>query len=187
MPEIWLRNNRRALTMGLLIPAVIELLGSAGLVIYFGAYPSVWVLIPSIALMSVGTLLMLSLLFAMQQPRLAYEEEQLLVYLDEPAPVRVPIDVVECFFLGQGPSFLPNLDGKESETSNVIVRLAESAHEWHHRDTKPQIAHWCEGYITLRGAWCEPISNEALGKLNKRLVEAHRARKARIAAGNARS
>ena len=94
-----------------------------------------------------------------------------------PARVRVPIEVVEVFFVGQGPSNLPKMKGREPETTNIIVRLAESAGEWKHRDVDPRFAHWCEGYVTLRGAWCEPIGETALRRLNKRLVEVQRERK----------
>ena len=119
-----------------------------------------------------------NLLWMSAQPRLAQEANELLVYFEPNDPVRVPLDIVECFFLGQGPSELPKIAGVEPETSNVIVRLAERAKDWHHRDVKPALGHWCEGYITLRGAWCEPISGEALKQLNHRLAEAHRQQKA---------
>jgi hypothetical protein len=118
------------------------------------------------------------LVSAMFQPRIAYESGDLLVFLDFGKTVRVPIDIVEVFFLGQGPSELPKLNGREPETQNVIVRLAESATEWKHRDMKPAIGMWCEGYITLRGSWCEPINEETLRRLNHRLIEIQRERKA---------
>ena len=113
---------------------------------------------------------------------MAYEPGKLLVYLGRPEPVRVPIEVIEVFFVGQGASNLPPLKGREPETTNIIVRLAESAPEWKHRDVDPRFAHWCEGYITLRGAWCEPIGETALRRLNKRLVEVQRERKEQAAA-----
>jgi hypothetical protein len=97
----------------------------------------------------------------------------------------VPIDIVEVFFLGQGPSELPKLHGREPETQNVIIRLAESATNWKHRDVKPAIGLWCEGYITIRGSWCEPITPEIMRKLNHRLAEIQRERKAATAAEEA--
>lgn len=111
---------------------------------------------------------------AIYRPRLAYKEPELLVYLERGQPVRVPIQIVECFFLGQGPSQLPKIEGKEAETKNVIVRLAESATEWKHRDVPERWGHWCEGYITINGAWCEPISNDRLAELNRFLIAAQR-------------
>ena len=32
-----------------------------------------------------------------------------------------------------------------------------------------------DGYITLRGLWCEPLSHERVNTLNHRLAAAHRA------------
>jgi hypothetical protein len=100
------------------------------------------------------------------------------VYLEPARPTAIPIDIVECFFLGQGPGQLPKLRGRETETQNVIVRLAESATEWKHREVQPAIGLWCEGYITLRGSWCEPIDRNLMQRLNRRLAEVQRERKA---------
>jgi hypothetical protein len=58
------------------------------------------------------------------------------------------------------------------------VRLAESAQDWKHRDVRPAFGHWCEGYITIRGSWCEPINEGLMKRLNQRLVAVQRERKA---------
>jgi hypothetical protein len=178
MPQVWLRTNRRAVLLGLILPALLALggvflLATAILAEWHWGFLLLSGLIILAALYLTGNLLWIS-----AQPRLAREANELLVYFEQNDPVRVPLDIVECFFLGQGPSELPKLDGIEPETSNVIVRIAERAKDWHHRDVKPSLGHWCEGYITLRGAWCEPISGEALKELNHRLAEAHRQQKA---------
>ena len=111
------------------------------------------------------------------RPRLRIEKDAVWVQLGR-RPIRVPIDLVECFFLGQGPSGLPAGKGGEGlEASNVIVRLAEAATDWHQRDVNPSLGHWCEGYITLRGAWCEPISLELVNRLNHQLAETKRSRR----------
>jgi hypothetical protein len=118
--------------------------------------------------------LCVSLLF---QPRLSYANEQLLVRLRPGPPIQVPIDAVECFFLGQGPTLLPRPFGsrdKVDETSTIVVRLAESAERWKHFDVKPTLGLWCDGYITIRGTWCEPITNALLKRLNENLIAAHR-------------
>jgi hypothetical protein len=57
------------------------------------------------------------------------------------------------------------------------VRLAESAVEWKHRDVNPALGHWCESYITIRGAWVEPITHDRLRQMNARLAEIQRERK----------
>jgi len=116
-----------------------------------------------------------------RQPRLAYAAGQLQVYLTGLRPIGVPVEIVECFFLGQGPSILPRLPvvlpRRDLEAATLIVRLAESATDWKHRDVEPPLGLWCDGYITIRGAYCEPLSGELIAQLNRRLVEAHREQK----------
>lgn len=178
MREVWLRTNRRAILLGMLLPATIAILGAAlaSSALLLGA--AWWWLGLGLLFGVAGIIMLASLAWWLNLPRLAYETGELLVFLDRRQPIRVPIDIVEVFFLGQGPSFLPTLAGREPETANVIVRLSESASEWKHLEVNPRFAHWCEGYITLRGAWCEPIQPEGLRKLNARLAEIHRERKA---------
>lgn len=177
MREVWLRTNRRALAMGMILPGLI-LVGTAGGLGWAMRMGQHWAI--SLAFLSgalFGLWMLGELLYALFQPRLAFAKGQLLVFLEPTRPTSVPIEIVECFFLGQGPSELPRLAGREPETQNVIVRLAESAADWKHRDVKPAIGHWCEGYITLRGSWCEPITPAIMARLNKRLAELQRARK----------
>ncbi|HMC10707.1 MAG TPA: hypothetical protein VKH44_05435 [Pirellulaceae bacterium] len=130
------------------------------------------VLVTAIPLWMIG-----ELLYAIFRPRIAYEAGELLVFLEPARPTRVPIGIVEVFFLGQGPSELPKLKGREPETQNVVIRLAESAADWKHRDVRPSFGHWCEGYITIRGSWCEPITPELMRGLNHRLAEVQRERR----------
>ncbi len=183
MPEVWLRSNRRALLVGMILPGLWLVIALAAAVVAAATGQS-WLLIALAVAIALPPLWMLGgLAFAMTIPRLAYEQGELLVYFDLSQPARLPIDVVEVFFLGQGPSELPKLAGREPETQNVIVRIAESATEWKHRDVRPAIGHWCEGYITLRGSWCEPITRDVMQQLNRRLAEVQRERKAAAAEG----
>lgn len=181
MPEVWLRPNRRALLLGMILPALAVVAGAWGVAYAMVTQASLWWMLPGGLIALAGIYLIGSLGFSLTQPRVAYEPGELLVFLGSQEPVRVPIDVVEVFFVGQGASNLPKMKGREPETTNIIVRLAESAPDWKHRDVDPRFAHWCEGYITLRGAWCEPIGETALRRLNKRLVEVQRERKAQRA------
>ena len=90
-------------------------------------------------------------------------------------PIRVPIEVVECFFLGQGPADIPAADS-ELQATNVIVRLAEVATQWHRVRVTRSLGHWCDGYITVRGMWCEPLDVKLVNRMNKRLAEAKKQR-----------
>src|SRR6185503_11484600 len=102
----------------------------------------------------------------MRQPRLAYDEGALLLYLRGSRPIRVPVEIVECFLLGQAPTMLPGKQHEHSEAASVVIRLSESAADWVHRDVKPALGKWCEGYITLRGTWCEPLNVATINRLN---------------------
>jgi hypothetical protein len=174
MAEVWLNTNRRALLLGMVLPLV--LLSLAGAVFLWSAISGQhWAVQLVLLVLTAIPLWMLGeLLYAVTRPRVAYEPGSLLVYLEPSRPTRVPIEIVEVMFLGQGPSELPRLKGREPETQNVIIRLADAATEWKHRDVRPAFGHWCEGYITIRGAWCQPITPDLLRKLNHRLVEVKR-------------
>jgi hypothetical protein len=180
-PEVWLRTNRRALWMAMIPPGLLLAANLAGLV--WSLVAQQWVIAAMCGLFVFVLLWLLAgLTSAMYLPRIAYQPGELLVYLELHRATRVPIDIVEVFFLGQGPSELPKLKGREPETQNVIVRLAESATEWKHRDVRPAFGMWCEGYITIRGSWCEKITPEIMRRLNHRLAEVQRERKAALEA-----
>jgi hypothetical protein len=36
---------------------------------------------------------------------------------------------------------------------------------------KPAFGNWSEGYVTVRGTWCEPLDSEVVRRLNRRLKE----------------
>lgn len=114
-------------------------------------------------------------------PRLAISDDELLVYLRSGSPFRVPLDAVEVFFIGQGavkgeePGHPHGYQG--AVAANVIVRLAEAATEWKQRDVNQPLGVWADGYITLRGLWCENIDAEVLKRMNRRLAEIKRQRR----------
>jgi hypothetical protein len=70
---------------------------------------------------------------------------------------------------------LPGEHNAKTETSTVVVRLAERATDWSHGDAHPLLAAWCDGYITLRGTWCEPLDLKVVDRLNRLLYEASQA------------
>jgi hypothetical protein len=57
------------------------------------------------------------------------------------------------------------------------VRLAERARQWHHRPVRRALGRWCDGYIVIRGIWCEPISAELVHRMNAKLIETKRRKK----------
>lgn len=174
MREIWLRANPKAVWPLLFLPTLMAATGLTGMVwcVIRDAGVAPW--LTSISLVLLGLAPLVVLLRWSRRPRLAYQDGELLVLLDQGQPRRVPIAVVECFFRGTGETLLPGVKGDVVKTSTIIVRLAEAAVDWHTRPSRPSLGVWADGYITLRGTWCEPITPELLRRLNKRLVEVHR-------------
>jgi hypothetical protein len=165
MREIWLRTNRRPLQLALFPAIALVILAPIG----FGFAHSTFAQAFLALLWLSGLSAMLLVAWQMQRPRLACRAGELLVFLRWGAPVRVPIGLVECFFLGHGPANLPGRQLSKAETANVVVRLAERATEFSQRRVFPPWGRWCDGYITISGAWCEPLTPALLTQLNDRL------------------
>ena len=171
MAETWLRVNTRVLVAGT-IPVV--LLGLMGGVLATGLIPVIdrpWLRVGGWVVVAVAALVIAALLRQMARPRLACDGTHLIVDFGAIRPFRVPLEAVEVFFQGQGPAMLKGWNEK-AKAANIGVRLAERAEDWHARDVKPVLGAWCEGYITIRGTWCEPIHPEVIHRLNRRLREA---------------
>ncbi len=168
MREVWLSGNQRAIAVALIVPVLLAAGGGA-----------VWLLtsqwpwhVFAAALVLAGLVCGGSLLVLWRTPRLAYHKGELLVYLRSSLPDRVPIEHVECFFLGQGPSLMTK--AHEGRARTIVVRLAEAAEQFRQRPVKASLGQWCEGYITIRGTWCEPIDAPLMKRLNERLVAVKR-------------
>lgn len=177
--EVWLRPNRRIIGVGLFVLA----LALAGTIPLIATSQHVAVTAVGYGLGALTLLLVCLAVRTIIRPRLAYDNGCLLVYLGSAHPHCVPIELVECFFMGQGPSLLPapTLAGESEspESATIVVRLAESAEDWKNVEVKPTLGHWCDGYITIRGTWCEPINADRMKQLNHRLVETHRQQRKR--------
>jgi hypothetical protein len=176
--EIWLRPNRRILLVATVAPAMLVLLGLlVALDMLVSAPPAARAIAAVSALL--GLILLTILAWFFRQPRLAYDGRHLLVNLRAAQPIPVPIEHVECFLLGAGLRRLPGRTGREVQMSQLRIRLAERATEWAQRDVKPALGAWCGGYITIHGAWCEPLDVSLVNQLNARLAAAHEAQRLR--------
>ena len=171
MTETWLQSNRRAIAFGAALPVAFAIV-SLGLWLTAGEVG--WIRWASLAFGGLALLLMVLLAAQWRRPRLAYRDGVLLVYLRTGEPIKVPIEAVEAFFLGRGPTLLPGPQNRELKTSNLVVRIAQRAVDYAERDVKPALGLWSEGYITIRGTWCEPLSVEVANRLNRRLAEVKR-------------
>jgi hypothetical protein len=176
-PQVLLKNNTRAsaaLVILCLLPVIVGLL----IAVFTTGQPTSIIAIFGWLMMLGGLGLTIRQIWWHILPRLACSEDELLVYLSGLRPSRLPLPVVECFFLGQAPSMIAHPKGDEVESSAVVVRLAERATQWHRRDVPVSMGRWCDGYITVRGTWCEPLNQAVVSRMNSSLAAAKRAHKA---------
>jgi hypothetical protein len=172
--EVLLKSNRRILLLAM-VPVLA--LGGVGLAILRGeglAIPG-WV---GGGGLGVALLLLAGLVRQLSLPRIAYRGGHVLFYLKTGGPIAVPLKVVEAFFQGQGPSHLPGASQDQTKSINLIARLAQRETDWQQRDVKAALGNWAEGYVTVRGTWCEPISGEVILRLNNRLTDIKQAEQA---------
>jgi hypothetical protein len=170
MAVVWLRTNTRAHWLSMIPPAVV---GLAGLGL---AWPdwgeNRWLNLVGWVIAVISFVSVVALAWRLRRPRLAYEDGRLLVFLRHGPPIGVPIDAIDCFLLGQGPTLLPG--HHDAKTLNVIVRLSETAADWAQREVAPELGSWCDGQIIVRGTWCEPLDVELVKRLNTQLAQATR-------------
>ena len=180
MRETWLRPNCRALWFGSVPPALFFLLGAW--ITFAAEQPAAsWRWWIGGGLMLFGGTLVGAMLGQMRRPRIAYGDGKVQFYLRSTAPIAVPVELVEAFFLGQGPMALAGAT-QESATVNLVARISQRAPEWNEREVKPAFGSWSEGYVTIRGTWCEPLNGELIRRLNRRLREVTEERAGQTAA-----
>ena len=177
MTEIWLHSNRRILLLAMVPVAFLAGLGLLCL-------RSQWMAVSSflgVFLLVLALLLMFGLVRQIFRPRIAYRNGHVLFSLTSGAPIAVPLQVVEAFFQGEGPAHLPGQpgpgSGQPTKTVNLVARLSQGETDWLQREVKSALGRWEEGYITIRGTWCEPITGEVIRRLNRRLSEVRREQK----------
>lgn len=178
MPKILLRSNRRFGTLGISLAVILATVCC----VVAASTSNPWLFAAASALATLGAVVALQAGLFLATPRVAIDERELLLYVRSlRKPFRVPLDVVEVFFIGQG-AVSGTEPGQPREyegavAANVIVRLAESAPEWHLRTVNPWLAVWSDGYVTIRGLWCENIDQELLKAMNGTLIAAKRNRR----------
>lgn len=175
MFEVWVRGNRRLAWWALGPPLAVGALAAA---LAAGLIPALDGPLGRIVggVMALAAALVVgAIAFQLRLPRLAYVPGTLLVYVTGGAPERVPIELVEGFLLGQGPSYVDRRNPERHTARTLVIRLDEKAEDYAQREVKPALAWWCGSYITLRGAWCEPLSVGLVEELNRRLHEVKQA------------
>jgi hypothetical protein len=115
--------------------------------------------------------------FTAKQGRIFLEDSDLLVRLGPGSIERLPLDAVECFFLG---SQLVDRSGDPVASEEaafrvgtLVIRVAE---RYAHRASGRYgiWAHWEDGYLVVDGRWSEPLVVETLRRINGRLAVAKR-------------
>jgi len=189
MTETWLQANRRAFLLPIGAAIVIE---AAALILFgllfLGSEPLgkpteslwFWVLLSiAFAAFVIGSLLF----FIARVPRILYADGRVKFFVRFGPPVEVPVEYVEAFLLGRGPIFFTDDRPETKETTTLLVRIAERAHDYHNVTTAPLLAAWCGNQATIRGTWTEPLGIELVNRLNQRLHDVKLAQAAANAAG----
>lgn len=174
MTQSWLKTNVRPFLLGSVPSLVLMLVGGVLVVNLFGDLGGpAWRAI-GWSLVVLGVLGAIPLLTQAVMPRISYGQGEVLFHLRFRGAVRVPLEFVEAFLLGQGPSWLPGKSLAEAEATTLVVRLAERAEAFERVSIHPLLGSWCDYYVTLRGAWCEPLDVGLVNRLNQRLHETKR-------------
>ena len=171
MAELWLKPNRRALLLGMILPLVLSAL--AGYTIW-RAREILWLQVVGAAVLGGGIMVVCLLLRSCLQPRIAYRKGELLLYFSMGRPIALPIHIVECFFLGTATTPIARSGKSDTKVSTLVIRLSESAGQWNQRELKRSIGNWKDGYITILGLWCERLNPGKVNQLNARLAEVQR-------------
>lgn len=171
--EIWLRGNVRP--AGLLVAAALA--AGTGLAVLAILPPTAALARPvAIAYALVAGPLVAGLAVAAAQPRLSRRGGVLRVRLKPLVSHDVPLEFVECFFMGS--HVLPDRDGSDDvprqRVGTLVMRIAERAAAWQARPTFAPWGTWAEGAVVFDGRWCEPLSVELARTLSTRLLEAKR-------------
>lgn len=175
--EIWLRGNLRPMAG---IAGVFSLVcaGLLAATIWPSAPASTTTCRLIYGFSGLVALVMSALLRAASRPRLERVGNALRVRLSPFRTDDVPLELVECFFLGSS-----NLGGGQSrqrddlpayKTATLVIRIAERAKEWQSRPSFEPWGNWSEGSIVCDGRWCQPLSVDLARWLSGRLVEAKR-------------
>ncbi len=181
MAETLIHSNRCAAAFLCLAAAVPAGLGGA-LLIWGRRIDEPIISWTGWGLVAIGLLCVWRQLTLFVLPRLVLGRNHLFVFVRGIWPWRIPLDDVECFFIGQAPSALrvAHPTGGRVESVTVVIRLSERATDCHKRRTNLLLAKWSDGYVTLFGTWCEPLDGDFVNHMNRRLAEVKRSRKQRL-------
>ena len=174
----WLKANLR-LAWLLVIVASFLLLASLsvyGIAERFAGSVSVAVFIFS-AVLGILSFIIGYVAFAAMQSRVFLEDSQVMVRVGPALVEKLPLDAVECFFLGSQPLDRAGdpvaADQAAFRVGTLVVRVAERYGHLASGRRGPW-ARWEDGYLVVDGRWSEPLVVETLRRINGRLAVAKR-------------
>ena len=178
----WLGPNRRLVVLFSLVAGGLFCLAVAAAAAATQTAGG-WRLVLSVLAAGIGLFTVAVVVVAWQAalPRLAARGDMLLVPVGSLRIEQLPLDAVECFFLGS-----QRLDRSGSPTAGddpafrvgtLVVRVAERAAKRHADEWTARgiFAAWEDGYLVIDGRWTEPLTVETLRRVNGRLAQAKRA------------
>lgn len=183
--KVWLRGNLRPVA-GITIATTVVCAALAGTVAAIDAPPVVRWFAAAVCLAAAAAVAVLAVVAG--RPRLSHRGDVLRVRLAPTAVREVPLDVVECFFLGsrdldETGRRAPEEEGRRVTT--LVMRLAERAIDCRERPSFAPWGKWEDGSVVFDGRWCEPLSVDVARRLSGWLIEAKRAAAAPVDAGPA--
>lgn len=155
----------------MLLPGVLTVIFAILAGVVWNSVP--WLAVVAMVAFSLMLVICLAIFLNAKMPRIVRKDETVLFYLPGPKPIVVPLEYVECFLMASGITTLPGNEKKEVQAKNIVIRLAERVEEeWGHREIPLEIGKWCQGQITIRGLYSEPINVDMVQRLNVKLYEA---------------
>jgi len=178
MAETWLQANRRVFALPSGATALLAL--GCALAAWFqrpaaeGGSTTFYLLVVAAVVLGLTAA---ALAVIGRIPRIAYDDGRVRFFVRFGPPVEVPLEHVEAFLIGRGPIFFTDDRQVTTETTTLLVRIAERAVDYHNVATAPLLAAWCGNQATIRGTWTEPLGLELVNRLNQRLYDVKQARK----------
>lgn len=164
-PSVWLTANQRPAQVAALFSAVFFACGGLLALLRSPVTAGISLGLLAAAIVAVGVTLRLWF-----SPRIYYDRTHLVLRFPDSQVFRIPLEAVECFFMGIAK--YERTGGAPRESAAVVVRLADRALEWKQRDLPADYGTWSDGYVLIDGTWCESITETKVLELNRWLLEA---------------
>ena len=174
----WLRSNLRLAGLLAVIASFLFLssLAICGVALWFSGGLSGVAFLFSAGL-GILSCIIGYLSFTTKQGRIFLKDSELIVRIGPASVERLPLDAVECFFLGSQPldhSGDPVASDEAAfRVGTLVVRVAERYGHLASGRRGPW-ACWEDGYLVVDGRWSEPLVVETLRRINGRLAVAKR-------------